>query len=84
LRELLEDNLRHPIPSTSPNYYPLDYFVLGASELCVNNTFHNNFDTLVDKMKESMDSLNRDTVKAYLQFSARINTVVTAVSNFIE
>ncbi len=35
-------------------------------------------------MKEKMGSLDRDSmVKAYMQFWPRIDTVVTAVGNFI-
>jgi hypothetical protein len=42
-------------------------------------------DPLVDKMKERIGILDRNTmVKAYMQFWARIETIVTAVGNVIE
>ncbi len=72
-------------PPSSPDCNPFDYFVSGVSELRVNTKFHNNFKDLIQKMKEEMGSLARDTLaKACTSSRSRIEAVFTANGSFIE
>ena len=69
---------------SSPDCNPFDYFVCGVSELRVNAKSHNKFKDLIQKMKEVMGSLARDTLaKACTSFRSRIEAVFTADSSFI-
>jgi hypothetical protein len=57
----------------------------GVSELRVNAKSRNLLKDLIQKIKEVMGSLDRDTVaKAYTSFRSRIEVVFTADGNFIE
>jgi hypothetical protein len=71
------------LPS-SPDCQPFDYFVCGVSELRVKANSRNKYKDLIQKMKEVMGSLARDTMaKACTSFRTRI-VVFTADGNFIE
>jgi hypothetical protein len=66
------------LPS-SPDCKPLDYFVCGVSKLWVKAKSPNKSKDLIQKMKEVMGSLARDTLaKACTSFSSRIEVVFTA------
>jgi hypothetical protein len=72
-------------PPSSLDCNPLDYFVWGVAELHVNKTPHTTSDSLVQKIKEVMGSLERDTVaNACRRFWSRIKAVVEADGDFIE
>jgi hypothetical protein len=59
--------------------------VWGVAELHVNKTPHNTSDSLVQKIKEVMGSLERDTVaNARRRFWSRIEAMVEADGDFIE
>ncbi len=61
------------------------YFVCGVSELKVKAKSRNKSKDLIQKMKEVMGSLGRDTlVKASTSFRARIGALFTADGSFIE
>ncbi len=49
-------------PHSFPDFNPFDYFVWGVSELRVNAKSHNKFKDLIQKMKEVMGPLARDTL----------------------
>ncbi len=64
-------------PPSSPDCNPFDYLVWGVSELRVNAKSNNKFKDLIQKMKEVMGSLVRDTLaKACTSFG--IEAVFTA------
>ncbi len=66
-------------PPSSPECNPFDYF-----ELRVNTKSHNKFKDLIQKMKEEMGSLARDTLaKACTSSRSRIEAVFTADGSFI-
>jgi hypothetical protein len=72
-------------PPSSPDCNPNDYFVWGVTELRVNKKPHNKTEDLIQKIKEVMGSLYRDTVaKACKRFRSRIEAVVAADGDFIE
>ena len=72
------------LPS-SPDCKPFDFFVCGVSELRVNAKSRNKYKDLIQKMKEVMGSLSRDTMaKACTSFRSRIVVVFTADGSFIE
>jgi hypothetical protein len=72
------------LPS-SPDCKPFDYFVCGVSELWVKAKSRNKSKDLIQKMKEVMGSLARDTLaKACISCRSRIEVVFTADSSFIE
>jgi hypothetical protein len=72
-------------PPSSPDCNPMDYFVWGVTELRVNKKPHNKTEDLIQKIKEVMGSLDRDTVaKACKRFRSRIEAVVAADGDFIE
>jgi hypothetical protein len=63
------------LPS-SPDCKPFGYFVCGVSELWVKAKSCNKFKDLIQKMKEVMGSLVRDTLaKACTSFRSRIKVV---------
>jgi hypothetical protein len=63
---------------------PFDSFVWGVSELRVNSKSQNKFKDLIQKIKEMMGSLARDTLtKICMSFRCRIKAVFTADGNFI-
>ncbi len=69
---------------SSPDCNPFGYFVWGVSELRVNAKSHNKFKDLIQKMKEVMGPLARDTLaKASTSFRSRIEAVFTADGSFI-
>jgi hypothetical protein len=71
--------------SSSPDCKPFDYIVCGVSELRVKAKSHNKYKDLIQKMKEVMGSLARDTMaKACTSFRSRIVVVFTADGSFIE
>ncbi len=72
------------LPS-SPDCKPLDYFVCGVSELRVKAKSRNKSKDLIQKMKEVMGSLARDTLaKACTSVRSRIEALFTADGRFIE
>ncbi len=72
------------LPS-SPDCKPFDYFVWGVSELRVKAKSRNKSKDLIQKMKEVMGTLARDTLaKACTSFRSRIEVVFTADGSFIE
>ncbi len=72
------------LPS-SPDCKPFDYFVCGESELRVKAKSRNKFKDLIQKMKEVMVSLARDTLaKACTSFRSRIEALFTANGSFIK
>ncbi len=72
------------LPSSPDCCKPLDYFVLGVSELRVKAKSSNKSKDLIQKMKEVMGSLARDTLaKASTSFRARIGALFTADGSFI-
>jgi hypothetical protein len=59
--------------------------VWGVTELRVNAKPHSKTEDLIEKIKEVMGSLDRDTVaKACRRFRSRIEAVVAAEGDFIE
>jgi hypothetical protein len=89
-QDLLRENLpevweKEVWPPSSPDCNPLDYFVWGVTELRVNAKPHSKTEDLIEKIKEVMGSLDRDTVaKACRRFRSRIEAVVAAEGDFIE
>jgi hypothetical protein len=72
------------LPS-SPDCKPFDYFVWVVSELRVKAKSRNKSKDLIQKIKEVMGSLARDTlVKACTSFRSRIEALFTADGSFIE
>jgi hypothetical protein len=72
------------LPS-SPDCKPFEYFLCGVSELWVKAKSRNKSKDLIQKMKEVMGSLTRDTLaKACTSFRSRIKVVFTADGSFIE
>jgi hypothetical protein len=72
------------LPS-SPDCKPFDFFVWGVSELRVKAKFRNKSKDLIQKMKEVMGYLARDTLaKACMSFRSRIEALFTADGSFIE
>ncbi len=71
----------HP---SSHDCNPFDYFVWGVSELRINAKSHKKFKELIQKMKEEMGFLARDTLgKACTSSRSRIEAVFTANGSFI-
>ncbi len=71
-------------PPSSPDCNPFDYFIFGVSELRVNAKSHNKFKDLIQKMKELLGSLARDTLaKACTSFRSRTEAVFTADGSFL-
>jgi hypothetical protein len=69
----------------SPDCKRFDYFVWGVSKLRVKAKSRNKSKDLIQKMKEVMGSLARDTLaKACLSFRSRIGALFTADCSFIE
>jgi hypothetical protein len=63
---------------------PFDYFVWGVTELRVKAKPRNKSKDLIQKMKEVMGSLARDTLaKACTSFRSRIEGLFTADGTFI-
>jgi hypothetical protein len=72
-------------PPSSPDCNHFDYFVWDVSELRVNAKSHKKFKDLIQKMKEMMGSLARDTLaKACTSFRSRIEAVFTADGILLE
>jgi hypothetical protein len=72
------------LPST-PDCKLFDYFVCGVSELWVKAKSRNKCKDLIQKMKELMGSLARDTLaKVCTSFRSRIEVVFTADGSFNE
>ncbi len=72
------------LPS-SPGCKTFYYFVWGVSELKVKAKSQNKSKDLIQKMKEVMGSLGRDTLAmACMSFRSRIKAVFTADGSFIE
>jgi hypothetical protein len=64
---------------SSPDCKPFDYFVCGVSKLWVKAKSRNKSKDLIQKMKEEMGSLARDTLaKACTSFRSRIEVAFTA------
>ncbi len=71
-------------PPCSHDCNPFDSFVWGVSELRVNSKSQNKFKDLIQKIKEVMGSLARDTLaKTCMSFRCRFKADFTADSNFI-
>ncbi len=71
--------------SSSPDFKPFDYFLWGVSELRVKAKSRNKSKDLIQKMKEVLGSLARDTMaKACTSFRSRIEALFTADGSFIE
>jgi hypothetical protein len=71
-------------PPSSSDCNLFDYIVCGVSEFRVNAKSHNKFKDLIQKIKEVMGSLARDTLaKACLSFRSIIEAVFKADGNFI-
>ena len=71
-------------PPSSPDCNPLDYFAWGVFELRVKTKSHNKCKDLIQKMKELVGSLARDTLaKACRSFRSTIEAVFTADGSFI-
>jgi hypothetical protein len=82
LTEVWEEEVWLP---SSPDCKPFDFLVCGVSELWVNAKSRNKSKDLIQKMKEVMGSLARDTLaKACTSFRSRIEVVFTADGSFIE
>jgi hypothetical protein len=59
--------------------------VWGITELRVNAKPHSKTEDLIEKIKEMMGSLDRDTVaKSCRRFRSRIEAVIAAEGDFIE
>ena len=68
-----------------PDCNPAEYFVSGVSELKANAVPHNKIADLIEKIKEVMGSLDRDTVaRSCRRFCSRIEAVIAADGDFIE
>jgi hypothetical protein len=71
-------------PPSSPEGNFLGYFVWGVSELHVNKIPHNTLDSLVQKNKEVMGSLDRDTMaRACMWLQPWIEALVEIECDFI-
>jgi len=71
------------LPS-SPDCKHFDYFVCGVSELRVKAKFRNKSNDLIQKMKEVMGFLARDTlVKVCMSLRSRIEALFTADGSYI-
>ncbi len=86
LKENLTEKWEEEVcPPSSLDCNPFDYFVWGVFELQVISKFRNKSNDLIQKMKEVMGSLGRDTLaKACTSFRSRIEIVFTANGSFIE
>jgi hypothetical protein len=90
MQDWLQENLTEVLveevwPPSSPECNPFDYFVWGVSELRVSAKSHKKFKDLIQKMKEEMGSLARDTMAtACTSFRSRIMVVFTADGSFNE
>jgi hypothetical protein len=72
-------------PPSSLDCNSFDYFVRGVFELLVISKFRNKSNDLIQKMKEVMGSLGRDTLaKACTSFRSKIEAVFKAAGSFIE
>ena len=72
-------------PPSSPKCKPFDYFLCGVSELWAHAKSRNKLKDLIQKIKEVMGSLARDTLaKACTSLRSRIEVVFTANGSFIE
>ncbi len=72
------------LPS-SPDCKHFNYFVFGVSELRIKAKSRNKSNDLIQKMKEVMGSLTRDTLaKACMRFRSRSEALFTADGSFIE
>jgi hypothetical protein len=72
-------------PPSSLDCNPFDYFVWGVFKFLVISKFRNKSNDLIQKMKEVMGSLGRDTLaKACTSFRSRIEAVLTAAGSFTE
>ncbi len=72
-------------PPSFPYCKPFDYFLCGVSQLRANTKSRNKSKDLIQKIKEVMGSLARDTLaKACTSFRPRIGVVFTADGSFIE
>ncbi len=70
---------------SSPDCKHFDFFVWGVSGLRVKAKSRNKSKDLIQKMKEVMGSLARDTpAKACTSFRSRIEALFTANGSFIE
>jgi hypothetical protein len=70
-------------PPSPPNYNPFRYFVWGEFELWVSAKSHNKTEDLIQKIKEVMGSLIKNTTaKACKSLMSRIEVVITAVGSF--
>jgi hypothetical protein len=70
---------------TLPDCKTFDHFVWGVSELRVKAKSRNKSNDLIQKMKEVMGSLARDTLaKACTSFRSRIEALFTADGSCIE
>jgi hypothetical protein len=71
-------------PPSFPYCKPFDYFLCGVSELWAHAKLRNKSKDLIQKIKEVMGSLARDTLaKTCMSFRCRIKAVFTADGNFI-
>jgi hypothetical protein len=86
LKENLTEEWEEEVcPPSSPDCKPFDYFVRGVSELWVIAKFRNKSKDLIQKIKEMMGTLARDTLaKAYMSFRSRIDAIFAADGSFIE
>ncbi len=72
-------------PPSSPLWKPFYYFLCGVSELRASAKSRNKLKDLIQKMKEVMGFLARDTLaKACTSFRSRIEVVFTANGSFLE
>ncbi len=72
-------------PPSSPYCKPFDYFLCGVSELRANAKSRKKSKDLIQRTKEVMGSLARDTqAKACMSFRSWIEVVFTADGSFIE
>jgi hypothetical protein len=72
-------------PPSSSYCKPFDYFWCGVSELWAHAKSRNKSKDLIQKMKEVMGTLARDTLaKACTSVRSRIEVVFTADGSFIE
>jgi hypothetical protein len=70
-------------PPILPNSNPSDYFACGVTESKVKAKPHNKTEDLIQKIKEVIGSLDRDTVaKACNSFKLKIENVVIADGDF--
>ncbi len=81
-KEVWEEEIWLP---SSPDCKHFDYFVCGISELRVKAKFRNKSKDQIQKMKEVMGSLAKDTLaKACTSFRSRIEALFIADGSFIE